>query len=88
MSCKYTTHLIQSVWNLAGVLRNLLRIPFTINSKCIADGTDPEVKIIKKFDANNIPKIGIPLLREFRLYLAERDIKNKVIRGKFEKKAL
>jgi hypothetical protein len=65
----------------------LLRIPFTINSKCVSNnGTDPEVKIIKKFDANNIPKIGIPLLREFRLYLADQDIKNKVKRRVMEKK--
>ena len=58
----------------------LLRIPFTLNSKCIADGTDPEVKIIKKFDANNIPKIDTKLLREFRLYLADLDIKIKTNR--------
>ena len=58
----------------------LLRIPFTLNSKCIADGTDPEVKIIKKFDVNNIPKIDTKLLREFRLYLADLDIKIKAER--------
>jgi hypothetical protein len=29
----------------------LLRIPHTLNSKCIRKGTDAEVKIIQKFDA-------------------------------------
>jgi hypothetical protein len=59
----------------------LLRIPHTLNSKCIKNGKDPEVKIIQRFDAENIPKIGIPLLREFRLYLADQDIKNKFRKG-------
>jgi hypothetical protein len=64
---------------------NLLRIPYTLNSKCLANGTDPEVKIIRKFDPNNIPKLGLQLLREFRLYLADQDIKNKA-KAKIEKK--
>jgi hypothetical protein len=59
----------------------LLRIPYTLNSKCIKSGKDPEVKIIQKFDAENIPKIDIPLLREFRLYLADQDIKSKFRKG-------
>ena len=55
----------------------LLRIPYTLNSKCIGKGTNPEVKIIQRFDALNIPQIDKHLLREFRLYLADLDIKNK-----------
>ena len=55
----------------------LLRIPHTFNSKCIDKGKDPEVKIIQKFDTQNIPQINTNLLREFRIYLADLDIKNK-----------
>jgi hypothetical protein len=55
----------------------LLRIPHTFNSKCNARGTDARVKIIQRFDALNIPQIDMRLLREFRLYLADLDIKNK-----------
>ena len=51
----------------------MLRIPGTLNSK-----NGSEVKIVKKFDANNIPKINNNLLREFRLYLADNDIKRKI----------
>lgn len=66
---------------------NLLRIPYTLNSKCLANGTDPEVKIIRKFDPDNIPKLGLQLLREFRLYLADQDIKNKA-KAKMDKKGV
>ena len=48
----------------------LLRIPGTINSK-----NGSEVKIIQRFDENNIPTIDNQLLREFRLYLADIDIR-------------
>ena len=48
----------------------LLRIPGTINSK-----NGSEVKIIQSFDENNIPSPANQLLREFRLYLADIDIK-------------
>ena len=55
----------------------LLRIPHTFNSKCIDKDKDPEVKIIQKFDTQRIPKINTNLLREFRIYLADLDIKSK-----------
>jgi hypothetical protein len=56
----------------------LLRIPYTLNLKCI-DPTrnyakDPELKIIQEFDSLAIPTINKELLREFRLYLADKDI--------------
>ena len=58
---------------------SLLRIPYTLNSKCIDPTTgnyikDPEVKIIQEFDSLAIPTINNELLREFRLYLADKDI--------------
>jgi hypothetical protein len=64
---------------------SLLRIPYTLNSKCIDPTTgnyinDPEVKIIQEFDSSAIPTINKSLLREFRLYLADKDI----IRTKLE----
>jgi hypothetical protein len=55
----------------------LLKIPFTFNSKCIKEGKDAEVKITQKFDSSKIPQIDMSLLREFRLYLADKDIENK-----------
>lgn len=51
----------------------LLRIPGTINSK-----NTSEVKIIQMFEANNIPSVDKQILREFRLYLADSDIKRKL----------
>jgi hypothetical protein len=52
----------------------LLRIPCTFNSK-----NSSEVKIIQRFDVNKIPSIDNQLLREFRLYLADIDIRKKRI---------
>jgi len=51
----------------------MLRIPGTINSK-----NKSEIRIIQKFDKNNIPKIDNSILRQFRLYLADLDIKRKL----------
>ena len=45
----------------------MLRIPYSHNSKCIDKGKDPEVKIIQKFDTQNIPQINTSLLREFSI---------------------
>jgi hypothetical protein len=58
---------------------SLLRIPYTLNSKYIEPTTgiyikDPEVKIIQEFDSLAIPTINNEFLREFRLYLADKDI--------------
>ena len=52
---------------------------YTLNSKCVDPTTgnyikDPEVKIIQEFDSLTIPIINKELLREFRLYLANKDI--------------
>jgi hypothetical protein len=60
---------------------SLLRIPYTLNSKYIEPTTgiyikDPEVKIIQEFDSLAIPTINNEFLREFRLYLADKDIIN------------
>jgi hypothetical protein len=60
---------------------SLLRIPYTLNSKCIDPTTgnyikDPEVKTIQEFDSLAILNINNSLLREFRLYLADKDIIN------------
>lgn len=66
----------------------LLRIPGTINSK-----NGSQVKIIQRFDENNIPTID-EVLREFRLYLADIDIRKRISRetstkkGKFYVKSL
>ena len=39
---------------------------------------NPEVQIIQSFDTNTIPKLDSTLLREFRLYLADLDLKEKL----------
>ena len=59
----------------------LLRIPGTSNSK---NGSD--IKIIQRFDENNIPTIDNHLMRKFRLYLADIDIKKKRISKTNEKR--
>lgn len=48
-----------------------------MNSKC-AYIQDPEVKIVQRFDTNTIPRLSSALLREYRLYLADLDLKEKL----------
>ena len=64
----------------------LLRIPHTFNSKCINKSEDPEVKIIQRFDPHNLPQINTYIMCEFRLYLADLDVKNKKALTKREQK--
>ena len=52
----------------------MLRIPGTINFK-----NGSAVKIIRRYDKNKIPSIDNQLLREFRLYLADIDIRKRRI---------
>ena len=60
----------------------LLRIPGTINSK-----NSSEVKIIQRYDANEIPSIdNQQLLREFRLYLADIDIRKRMTENNKKRK--
>jgi hypothetical protein len=51
---------------------SLLRIPNTFNSK-----NQAEVKIIQEFDKNDIPTINTELLKRFRLWLVDNDIREK-----------
>jgi hypothetical protein len=55
----------------------MLRIPHTLNSKCVSC-KNSEVQIIQSFDTNTIPKLDSALLREFRLYLADLNINQKL----------
>jgi hypothetical protein len=50
----------------------LVRIPGSLNSKCINKGEDAEVKIIQKWDGGR-PSIQ-PLLRHFRIWLIQKRI--------------
>ena len=53
----------------------LLRVPYTFNSKCFDEGTDPEVKIIQEFD-RSIPLPDIDnLLVEFMTFHTDRKLK-------------
>jgi Primase X len=55
----------------------LVRIPASLNSKCVMKGQDAEVKIIQKWDGSR-PPIK-PLLRPFRIWLTQKrieDLKN------------
>lgn len=56
----------------------LLRVPYTLNSKCIAENKDPEVKVIQNFD-NSEPLSSIDnLLVEFMTFLADRKLKTSI----------
>lgn len=59
----------------------LLRIPGTFNSK-----NNTNVRILQKFDKNNIPKIDITLLRQLRLYIVDLTLKKKLEFIKMEQK--
>ena len=48
----------------------LVRIPGSLNSKCVPKGEDAEVKIIQKWDGTR-PSIQ-PLLRDFRRWLIQK----------------
>ena len=50
----------------------LVRIPGSVNSKCVAKGDDAEVKIIQKWDGSR-PSIQ-RMLREFRRWLIQKKI--------------
>jgi hypothetical protein len=50
----------------------LVRIPRSLNSKCVMKGQDAEVKIIQKWDGS-LPPIK-PLLRPFRIWLTQKRI--------------
>jgi hypothetical protein len=50
----------------------LVRIPGSLNSKCVIKGQDAEVKIIQKWDGSR-PSIQ-PFLRYFRLWLIQKRI--------------
>lgn len=53
----------------------LLRVPYTLNSKCFDEGLDPEVKIIQKNDSSKpLPKKD-NLLVEFMTFLSDRKLK-------------
>lgn len=61
---------------------SLLRIPYTFNSKNLTtnnenDREKAEVKIVQKFDKNNVKQINIKLIRDYRLWLADNNLKDK-----------
>jgi hypothetical protein len=61
---------------------SLLRIPYTFNSKNLNRKDEPgqirsEIKIIQEFDKNFVQSINIKLIRDFRLWLADIDLKRK-----------
>jgi Primase X len=62
----------------------LLRIPGSLNSKCIVKGQDAEVKVIQKWD-NKRPPIQ-PLLPHFRRWLIQKRIDNIEELKKLEKR--
>jgi hypothetical protein len=60
----------------------LVRIPGSLNSKCLAKGEDAEVKIIQKWDGSR-PSIQ-PLLRHFRIWLTQKRIDEELKNAKFQ----
>ena len=69
--------------NNPGMKSCLLRVPYTFNSKCIAEGKgDSEVKIIQKWDSTQqLPDID-NLLIEFQTFLIDRKLKAEINQGK------
>ena len=53
----------------------MIRIPYSLNSKCIVAGTNPKVGIIQRWDGYR-PKINL-LLGSFYAYLVNQEIKEK-----------
>jgi len=53
----------------------LLRVPYSLNSKCVNEGVDPEVKIIQEFDASKPLSKVDNLLVEFLTFLSDRKLK-------------
>jgi hypothetical protein len=62
----------------------LVRIPGSLNSKCVERGEDAEIKIIQKWDESR-PSIQ-PMLREFRRWLIQKRIDDVKELKKQEKK--
>jgi hypothetical protein len=63
----------------------LVRIPGSLNSKCVTKGQDAEVKIIQKWDGSR-PPIH-PLLRPFKIWLTQKridDIEEQKKHSKFQ----
>ena len=60
----------------------LVRIPGTLNSKCVIKGQDAEVKIIQKWDGVR-PSIQL-LLRDFRRWLIQKRIGEELKNAKFQ----
>jgi hypothetical protein len=54
----------------------MLRVPYTLNSKCLSDSTNSEVKIVQKWNGQK-PAINY-LLRDFRHYLINEKLKEKM----------
>jgi Primase X len=69
--------------NNPGMKSCLLRVPYTFNSKCIAEGKrDSEVKIIQKWDnTKQLPDID-NLLIGFQTFLIDRKLKAEINQGK------
>lgn len=72
---------------------SLLRIPYTFNSKNLSannenDREKAEVKIVQKFDNDNVKSVNIKLLRGYRLSLADNDLlrKNKKMNSRRQNK--
>jgi hypothetical protein len=57
----------------------LLRVPYTLNSKCFdEDDKDPEVKIVQQYDfSKSLPKSG-NLIVEYITFLADRKLKSEI----------
>jgi len=61
---------------------SLLRMPYTFNSKNHLTDNEiarekAEVKIVQKFDNDNVKSINVKLLKEYRLWLADNDLLRK-----------
>jgi hypothetical protein len=71
--------------NNPGFKSCLLRVPYTFNSKCVDEGIDAEVKIIRQWDSS-IPLPDIDnLVTEFQTFLVDKKLKAELKENKRKK---
>lgn len=71
--------------NNPGFKSCLLRVPYTLNSKCIDEGIDSEVKVVHQWDScKPLPEID-NLLIEFQTFLVDQKLKTEIKEKKCKK---
>ena len=64
---------------------NILRVPYTFNSRCIDQGIDAEVKIVQRWDSSKPLSEIDNLLIEFQTFLVDKKLKAELKENKRKK---